>query len=373
MPQVQPILVVSGSIHYDLILQVPRLPQENDRIVPTATTLAPGGMGGNVVAAFARLGGTATARFVGHFTDDPDGGALRDDLIRDGVDLRWAGTRVGGPNHRGMILVDAQGQRAILGAAPEPDRLERAPGQAPGLVQSTASRWTERGIPAFTPIPSAAFDAPHVAFACPFNYAPLVLASVPAHCPTYMDIETGHVTGWSDDEIWATLRRATVVYGNERNLQDLARRLDEPSVTSLSRTLGGTVIETAGALGAQIHNRGQRTVVPGFPVEPVDTTGAGDCFAAACTLALLKGATQPEAVRFANAAAALSTRHLGSRPGVPQIAEVDALLAPPPRPLERTARRQISRLFAGSSPIDACIDNRESFPPELFAETLMHR
>ena len=91
LPQpAETVLVVIGSIHFDVVVQLPHLPRENDRIFPSAMTLAPGGMGGNVAAAFARLGGHS--RFAGPFADDADGEALRADLIRDGVDIRWAGT-----------------------------------------------------------------------------------------------------------------------------------------------------------------------------------------------------------------------------------------------------------------------------------------
>jgi sugar/nucleoside kinase (ribokinase family) len=322
-------VVVAGSIHYDVVLRLPHLPGDNDRIAPIAMTLAPGGMGGNVAAAVARLGGAA--RFVGQFADDDDGAALREDLVRDGVEVRWAGVRPGS-SWRGMILVGEGGQRAILGAWPEADLLERAPGQAPGLVRDlrSGSRSNER-----IDIPAGAFAGENLAFACPFNFAPLVLQSVPDHVPVYMDIETGHTAGWPEVEVWNTLRRAAVIYGNTDNLAALARRLDHPSATSLSRTLRGTIIETAGDIGCVVHESGKRTAVPGFRVEAVDTSGAGDCFAAACTLALRRGLPILEAARYANAAASLSTRVLGCRPGVPTESELDTFVVAHAAPVNR--------------------------------------
>jgi sugar/nucleoside kinase (ribokinase family) len=322
-------VVVAGSIHYDVVLQLPHLPGDNDRIAPTAMTLAPGGMGGNVAAVVARLGGVA--RFVGQIADDEDGAALREDLVRDGVDVRWAGARHGS-SWRGMILVGESGQRAILGAWPDAGLLERAPGQAPGLVRdlTPASRPSER-----IDIPTDAFAGENVAFACPFNFAPLVLHNVPEAVPVYMDIETGHTAGWPESQVWTILRRAAVLYGNTDNLAALARRLDHPSVTSLSRTLRGTVIETAAEIGCVLHESGERTAVPGFRVEAVDSSGAGDCFGAACTLALRRGHSLLEAARYANAAASLSTCALGCRSGIPTEAELDAFLAAHAVPVSR--------------------------------------
>ncbi len=368
----QPTLVVTGSIHYDVIIQLPRLPEENDRITPTAMTLTPGGMGGNVAAAFARLGGNV--RFVGQFSADADGDNLREDLARDGVDLGWAGERPAGTNHRGMILVDAEGRRAILGAWPEVHSLERAPGQHPGLVRHLQQGMPRNALSRFRDMltfDAAVFDATNVAFAAPFNFAPFVLPMVPKGCPVYMDIETGHITGWEDEEVWAMLRRTTVLYGNQRNLTDLARRLDEPSVTALSRTLKGTIVETAGALGALIHERGNRTVIPGFPTEAIDTTGAGDCFAGACTLALLRGLPIHEAVRFANAAASLSTRMLGSRPGVPTMEEVERLLIGNHAGAESRGTRSLSEMSGAISRLlgkSGLVDDRQALPTELLAD-----
>jgi ribokinase len=58
----------------------------------------------------------------------------------------------------------------------------------------------------------------------------------------------------------------------------------------------------------------------------VDTTGAGDCFTAAFALRQLEGAGLVESLRFANAAAALSTLALGARGSLPSRDEVEALL-----------------------------------------------
>lgn len=325
-----PILVVSGSIHYDVVLQVPQLPGDNDRITPTAATLAPGGMGGNVAAAAARLG--AMVRFGGWFPGNEDGVTLRADLEREGVDLRWAGAWPAGHAHRGTILVDDAGRRAILGTWPDRDSLERSPGQAPGVVQRLdgrgKGRWLEEMLgDRSLAIPTEAFDGPNVALAAPANFAPLLLPTVPEHVPVYLDLETGHLDDWSIAEIVHTLSRAKVLYGNQRNIQSLAQRLGAESGTDLAGHLDITIIETLNERGCCVHRAGQRNPIPGFAVATVDTTGAGDAFAAACTVALERGLPMLEAARFANAVAALSTRALGSRPGVPGLTEVQALLA----------------------------------------------
>ena len=78
-----------------------------------------------------------------------------------------------------------------------------------------------------------------------------------------------------------------------------------------------------GCLYADAHGH---HVVPAFPVNAVDTTAAGDTFNAALAVALTEGQPMPAALRFANAAAALSVTRAGAQSSIPGRGEVDALL-----------------------------------------------
>ena len=208
-------------------------------------------------------------------------------------------------------------------------RLERAPGQAPGDIHRLDNEdWRnarQRWAGAAAVVDPGVFEDDPAGCYCPFNYGPLVLASVPESVPVFMDLETGHIEGWDRDAVWDGLERATVIFANQRNMAHLAAILDEPSPTALSNRLATVLIETTGPDGCVLHNQGTRTDVPGHPVEAIDTTGAGDCFAAAFTLAFLRGFGPVESASFANVAAALSTRQLGSRAGVPTAAEIEIL------------------------------------------------
>ena len=69
-----------------------------------------------------------------------------------------------------------------------------------------------------------------------------------------------------------------------------------------------------------------RTAAPGVAMDAVDTTGAGDCFAAAYVTAKLDGAPLPDRLRFANAAAALATLAYGAQAAMPRRRDVEQLL-----------------------------------------------
>jgi ribokinase len=88
----------------------------------------------------------------------------------------------------------------------------------------------------------------------------------------------------------------------------------------------GEIVVTLGADGSrQISAKGTEQA-PGVPARAVDTTGAGDCFAAAYLARMLEGAPVRERLRFANAAAALSTQVFGAHAGMPLRADVETRL-----------------------------------------------
>ena len=84
---------------------------------------------------------------------------------------------------------------------------------------------------------------------------------------------------------------------------------------------------TLGARGALAVTRNEEAQQPGFFVEPVDTTGAGDTFNAAFVSATARGLPLAERLRFACAAGALSVTGMGPRGRLPTLAEVEAFIA----------------------------------------------
>ncbi|HAH11203.1 MAG TPA: ribokinase, partial [Alphaproteobacteria bacterium] len=91
----------------------------------------------------------------------------------------------------------------------------------------------------------------------------------------------------------------------------------------------GLVCMTLGARGAQMFRKGRKVGQARAPsVTPVDTTGAGDAFVAAVTVALLEGMTEADALAFACAAGAAATLKAGAQPSLPTREEIRRLLRP---------------------------------------------
>ena len=84
---------------------------------------------------------------------------------------------------------------------------------------------------------------------------------------------------------------------------------------------------TLGEHGAIILDGDRLYEEPAFNVHAVDTTGAGDVFRGGFIYALIDGQPMDQALRTANAAAAVSCTRLGALNGVPALDEVNALIA----------------------------------------------
>jgi ribokinase len=86
------------------------------------------------------------------------------------------------------------------------------------------------------------------------------------------------------------------------------------------------VLMTLGARGVFAATGEKMEVVPAFKVKPVDTTAAGDAFSGALAVALAEKRPLFEAVRFAEAAAALSTTKPGAQPSLPKRKEIERFM-----------------------------------------------
>jgi sugar/nucleoside kinase (ribokinase family) len=135
--------------------------------------------------------------------------------------------------------------------------------------------------------------------------------------------------GWADDLV-ETLREVDLFFPNEVELRGITAAAT--IAAGLERLDNGRtrVIAKLGAQGCMTRDAGVLLEVAAFPVEPVDTTGAGDSFDAGFLHAWLSGHPLGECLRWASACGSLSTRALGGTGHQADRAEVERLLAAAP-------------------------------------------
>jgi ribokinase len=124
------------------------------------------------------------------------------------------------------------------------------------------------------------------------------------------------------------LEMVTVLTPNRSEAGQLANlgpeAAPEESVPRLLEQGVDAVAVTLGADGLLLNRGNDGGRWPAAPAEPVDTVGAGDCFAATFALALAEGRSWEEAAQFALCASAISTEREGAQPSLPRREKIEA-------------------------------------------------
>jgi sugar/nucleoside kinase (ribokinase family) len=122
-----------------------------------------------------------------------------------------------------------------------------------------------------------------------------------------------------------------LIVGNEREFTALAGTAALPdAIRRFQEAMAGSNLRAAivsrGALGAIAFDRRETWESQAIPVDALDTTGAGDAFAAAIAFGAALRWDWPDLLRFANTVAGLSTTALGAQTALPTFAEVQSRL-----------------------------------------------
>jgi len=123
------------------------------------------------------------------------------------------------------------------------------------------------------------------------------------------------------------IERADVILPSLGEAAMLTDAASDETGSRLWAEQGKIVVLKMGAKGCRVFAHGDDMMIPGFAVEEVDPTGAGDSFCAGFTVALLDGLDLKAAGRFANAVGALAVTRKGPMEGAPWRAEVAAFMA----------------------------------------------
>jgi sugar/nucleoside kinase (ribokinase family) len=142
---------------------------------------------------------------------------------------------------------------------------------------------------------------------------------------TSFDPNTDPNQKWSRS-INSVLKYADVLFVNELEATALTRRKNTRDALKALGQLVPCAVIKQGRKGAVAIQNDEVVAGSGFQVKTVDTTGAGDSFAAGFVAAYVRRAPLAECLRVANACGALSTRKLGGTPGQPTQAELQLFL-----------------------------------------------
>ena len=290
--------VCFGYNSVDLLCRLPRFPLRGEKVVMSEFSQQGGGQCATAAVALARLG--FSPRYIGKFGGGDLGRFAIESTRNEGVDVSAVIVREDLVNQVAVIWVEEEnGERTISYS------------RMPGL-----------------------------------DVAPEELDREAICCGRALLVDAHQIPATTRAAAWAREAGIPVIVDAERNLPGVEGLLEncdfilcdshfprkftgerDPmgALRALSR-YGRLVATTMGVAGSLALYDGEFIRTPGYPVDSVDTTGAGDLFHAGFVAGLLLGLGVEDVLRFANAAAALKCRKLGGRAGIPSRREVLATI-----------------------------------------------
>jgi sulfofructose kinase len=285
----------------DTLVLVPRFPPYAGKVRYEQELVSPGGEVATALAACAALG--LRTKYIGSVGDDERGRIQIESLRLAGINIDDLQVRPDCPSQSAYIVIDqSTGERTVFARRPEclrldpdqifPEQIARArllhiDGYDTSAVSKAAAMARHRGIPV-----TADVDTLYHGFE-------QVLPNI-----DYLVASSEFPPAWT---------------GKNDPFEALE---------SMQREYGMKVAAmTLGAHGSLAFQNGQFVYSPGFVVDCVDTTGAGDVFHGAFCYSVLEGLPLREALEFSNAMAALNCTALGARGGIRGLQEVRALMA----------------------------------------------
>ncbi|WP_426572623.1 ribokinase [Aquihabitans sp. McL0605] len=290
---------VVGSLNVDRPWRVVRHPAVGETVVGEMLAPLPGGKGLNQAVAAVRAG--ADASLLGTVGDDADGRWLQGVARDEGIDVAHVVAVADAATGSALIVVDEAGANTVT-------------------VSAGANARTT-----FPEVPIAARDVVVAQLEVPVDAvtSALMVAHVTGARSILNPSPIGHGV--------ALVPSADVVVVNQHEAAALVGPGTEPAADSAGalahaqriRTGDQIVVVTLGADGVVASGPSGDHVLAGIRVQPVDTTGAGDCFLGVLAAGLARGDDLLPALERANHAAAISVTRAGTVPAMPAAAELD--------------------------------------------------
>ena len=263
------------------------------------TTQISGGSVGNTMAGIAHLGGTGS--YIGKVSNDNLGGLFREDLESLGIRFSGQPSTNNSPTACCLVMITPDGERTMatfLGACTEliPEDI------IPELVSHHQITYLEGYLWDAPLAQESMVKAASIAKASNRQVALTLSDSfcVDRHRETFKDLIGNYVD---------------LLFSNEDEIMSLYQQDEIESALPLARSICDIVIVTRGAKGSLIATETETLKIDAVPVNQViDTTGAGDLFAAGFLFGFTHGCGVNESAKIGSAMAAEVISHLGARP-----------------------------------------------------------
>lgn len=301
-----PKVAVLGNINQDFVMRAERMPRPGETLLGTDLKFVAGGKGANQAVTAARLGAQTT--LIGRVGQDCYGPELLDNLRREGVETRYVGSDDDVATGSAFIALSPDGQNSILSVG--------------GANLACAPRYVDDATPVIRQA-----DIALVQFAVPLESVELFVdIAVSGQTPVLMDPTPAM------GKLPKNWNKATILTPNETEAEAVLgyEVTDHATAAKAAREIHAQGVKIAvvkrGPDGCIVCDPDGCRLVSGYSVCVVDTTGAGDAFAAGLGVALAEGLPVNHALAFGNACGALACTQFGAQPSLPRRRDVEAFL-----------------------------------------------
>lgn len=276
-------IVVIGSSSMDLVVTSDKRPGAGETVLGSSFKTVPGGKGANQAVAAARLGADVT--MIGCVGDDHYGASILENFKQNDVNVTNVEPVTDTESGTAHIIL-AEGDNSIVVVKGANDHV------SPQYVKKSLDLIKEADMVLIQQeIPEETVE--YVSEVCKEHDVSLLLNPAPAR-PLSQNV----------------IDKASYITPNEHEAAVLFNGL---STEEALKQYPNKVFITEGKDGVRYHDGEKEVLVPSYPVEAVDTTGAGDTFNAALAVALAEGKSICNSLRFANRAASYRLRSLGHK------------------------------------------------------------
>jgi len=308
-----PRILCTGIIVLDEVFHVEDVPRPDGKVEAKGFFVVNGGCAANAAVAIARLGGRAALAgpLGGPAGEDDNGDRVLAALKREHVDCRGCPRVDGLSTALSAIFVDARGERTIVTYRDQ--RIAAVTPEDPqSLVAQADLVLADNRFPQFV--------------------TPICAAARRRGLRVVLDGDKATV---KDDPLFRLVSH--VVFSSECLLATTGRSDLGEGLKAIAQHTDAFLAVSNGPNDILFLDGGAVRRVPVFAVRAVDTLAAGDALHGGFALALAEGKNEAEALRFGAAVAGVKCTRLGGAAGIPQRAEVEALLA------EQAARSPLAR------------------------------
>ncbi len=296
-----------GALNYDVLYAVERIAKGGEEVGITDVKKAPGGSAANTIVALARLG--VDVGFVGTVGNDEEGERILEDLREEGVETRIKIRE--GYTGAAVAFVDARGERALY--------------ILPGVNAQLCTDDIDREFVNHTKFLHTSSFVNREQLEMQRELATRIY-----NTETKLSFSPGMLCfKYELDNLTELIERSEVVFISADELKSLIKKEDYERGTELLLDAGARIVcVTLGEKGCYVadSSTGESHLIDAYPTDVVDTTGAGDAFAAGFLFALLRDKSLYESGKTGNLVASFCIREYGGRKGLPYKKFIPATL-----------------------------------------------